>query len=126
MRKVGKRMSPEDRAKKPFVDTLSDVNKMIRTDYGGKDAVEMAMKKACESYLGQGVELSPSALKIVAEFAVIHAADQVAGCRKRIKPIVEDCKRRARIMESNIVPGHTPEIIIAAVNGGEALQKVNF
>lgn len=125
MRKAGERMNPEDRAKKPFIDTLADVNKMIRTDYGGKDAVEVAMKKAYESYLEQGVELSPSALKIVAEFAIIHAADQVAGCRKRIKPIVEDCKRRARMIENNI-NDNTSEIIIAAINGGETLQKVDF
>ena len=98
---------------------------MIRTDYGGKNAVEVAMNKACESYLEQGVELSTSALKIVAEFAVAHAADQVAGCRKRIKPIVEDCKRRARTIENNI-NDNTSEIIIAAINGGKTLQKVDF
>jgi len=125
MRKTGKRMSAADRAQKSFSDTLSDVNKMIRTDYGGRDSTETVMKKIRESHLEQGIDLSPSAVKVVANYAIIHAADQVASCRKRVKPIIEDCKRRVKSMEG-IIGDDTPKIIADSVNGGDSITNMDF
>lgn len=98
-RRVGQRMSDEDRRGKTMKSVVIDLSKFIRLDVGGTDHLAAMEKKAREFAKEKGVNISDGGFKFMAEFVLGEVNKQLEGCRKRTAPNFEELKRRTDVLE---------------------------
>lgn len=76
------------------VKVLKVAKQMLRTDFGGKNPDDVIKKKA----LAEGLEIGPK----TRAFILAIAEEQVASCRKRAYPRINEAISRLDPQEDNI------------------------
>lgn len=104
MRKPGEKMSDEDRMAKPTKETVYDIKRKIRVDYGGQSDWEEVCRKKFVKFIKSLPEDKANAftneqLNIIAKFIVMDRKDLRDGIAARIEDDLNELIRRADAMD---------------------------